>query len=101
MRRWVRWCSQHHGLAGGERVHRGHGSWNRKNRSGYKVIRIPFEKGKPEGGYENFLTGWVPDETAPEVWGRPVGVEVIRDGSMLVVDDGGKKVWRVTYKGKK
>jgi len=77
-----------------------HGSWNRKNRTGYKVIRIPFEKGKPEGGYENFLTGWVPDETAPEVWGRPVGLAVIRDGSLLVVDDGGKKIWRVTY-GKK
>lgn len=78
-----------------------HGSWNRKNRTGYKVIRIPFEKGKPEGGYENFLTGWVPDESAREVWGRPVGVRMIRDGSLLVVDDGGKKVWRVTYKGKK
>lgn len=78
-----------------------HGSWNRKQRTGYKVIRIPFEKGKPEGGYENFLTGWVPDENAPEVWGRPVGLTVLRDGSMLVIDDGGKKVWRVTYKGKK
>jgi glucose/arabinose dehydrogenase len=78
-----------------------HGSWNRKQRTGYKVIRIPFEKGKPEGGYENFLTGWVPDENAPEVWGRPVGLTVLRDGSMLVIDDGGKKIWRVTYKGKK
>lgn len=78
-----------------------HGSWNRKDRTGYKVIRIPFEKGKPEGGYENFLTGWVPDETAREVWGRPVGVRMIRDGSLLVVDDGGRKVWRVTYKGRK
>ncbi len=78
-----------------------HGSWNRSKRSGYKVIRIPFEKGKPEVGYENFLTGWVPDESGQEVWGRPVGVRMIRDGSLLVVDDGGKKVWRVTYKGKK
>ena len=78
-----------------------HGSWNRKNRTGYKVIRIPFEKGKPEGGYENFLTGWVPDEAGPEVWGRPVGLAMIKDGSLLVVDDGGKKIWRVTYKGKK
>lgn len=77
-----------------------HGSWNRKNRSGYKVIRIPFEKGKPEGGYENFLTGWLPGEESPEVWGRPVGVTMIKDGSLLVVDDGGKKVWRVTYKKK-
>ena len=78
-----------------------HGSWNRKNRTGYKVIRIPFKNGKPEGGYENFLSGWVPDETGAEVWGRPVGVEVIRDGSLLVVDDGGRKIWRVTYTGKK
>lgn len=78
-----------------------HGSWNRAKRSGYKVVRIPFEKGKPEGGYENFLMGWVPDETGDSVWGRPVGVTMMRDGSLLVVDDGGKKVWRVTYKGKK
>lgn len=77
-----------------------HGSWNRKNRTGYKVIRIPFEKGKPEGGYENFLSGWLPSEESPEVWGRPVGVTMIKDGSLLVVDDGGKKIWRVTY-GKK
>jgi glucose/arabinose dehydrogenase len=78
-----------------------HGSWNRSKRSGYKVIRIPFNNGKPEGGYENFLTGWVPDESGQDVWGRPVGVRMIRDGSLLVVDDGGRKVWRVTYKGKK
>jgi len=78
-----------------------HGSWNRSKRSGYKVIRIPFANGKPEGGYENFLMGWVPDETGEGVWGRPVGVTMIRDGSLLVVDDGGKKVWRVTYTGKK
>ncbi|MCI0389575.1 MAG: sorbosone dehydrogenase family protein [Acidobacteria bacterium] len=78
-----------------------HGSWNRSRRSGYKVIRIPFANGKHEGGYENFLMGWVPDETGEGVWGRPVGVTMIRDGSLLVVDDGGKKVWRVTYTGKK
>ena len=45
--------------------------------------------------------GWVPDKTGESVWGRPVGVTMIRDGSLLVVDDGGKKVWRVTYTGKK
>jgi glucose/arabinose dehydrogenase len=80
-----------------------HGSWNRAKRSGYKIVRIPFDKGKPEGGYENFLMGWVPDETGEGVWGRPVGVTMMRDGSLLVVDDGGRKVWRVTYKraGKK
>lgn len=77
-----------------------HGSWNRSKRTGYKVVRIPFENGKPEGGYENFLTGWLESETSREVWGRPVGLLVLGDGSMLVVDDGGKKVWRVSYKGK-
>ncbi len=78
-----------------------HGSWNRSTRSGYKVVRIPFENGKPEGGYENFLVGWVPDVSAREVWGRPVGLAMIGDGSLLVVDDGGKKIWRVTYTGNK
>jgi glucose/arabinose dehydrogenase len=77
-----------------------HGSWNRSKRTGYKVVRIPFENGKPAGGYENFLTGWLPSETSREVWGRPVGLLVLSDGSMLVVDDGGKKVWRVSYKAK-
>ena len=78
-----------------------HGSWNRATRSGYKVVRIPMQNGKPEGGYENFLTGWVPDAAGKEVWGRPVGLTMMRDGSMLVVDDGSNKVWRVTYTGKK
>jgi glucose/arabinose dehydrogenase len=78
-----------------------HGSWNRALRSGYKVVRIPFRDGKPVGGYENFLTGWVTDERGREVWGRPVGVTMISDGSLLIVDDGGNKVWRITYEGKK
>ncbi|MBO0723833.1 MAG: sorbosone dehydrogenase family protein, partial [Blastocatellia bacterium] len=77
-----------------------HGSWNRSTRHGYKIVRVPFENGKPDGGYENFLTGWVPDASAKEVWGRPVGLAMISDGSLLVVDDGGKKIWRVTYNGK-
>ncbi|HEX5082164.1 MAG TPA: hypothetical protein VFY40_08965 [Blastocatellia bacterium] len=54
----------------------------------------------PEG-FDLSVTGWVPDESGQDVWGRPVGVRMIRDGSLLVVDDGGRKVWRVTYKGKK
>jgi glucose/arabinose dehydrogenase len=78
-----------------------HGSWNRSQRSGYKVVRIPMKNGKPEGGYENFLTGWLTDSAGKEVWGRPVGLTMLRDGSLLVVDDGGNKVWRVTYAGKK
>ena len=78
-----------------------HGSWNRSKRSGYKVIRIPFKSGKPEGGYENFMTGWVLDESGREVWGRPVGLAQLRDGSLLVVDDGGNKIWRITYSGRR
>lgn len=75
-----------------------HGSWNRSQRHGYKIAHIPFRDGKPEGGYEDFLTGWVPDPAKKEVWGRPVGLLVHNDGSLLITDDGGKKVWRVTYK---
>ena len=78
-----------------------HGSWNRSSRSGYKVVRIPLKNGKPEGGYENFLVGWVQEDLGKEVWGRPVGLAMMRDGSLLVVDDGGKKIWRITYKGKR
>lgn len=78
-----------------------HGSWNRSRRTGYKVIRIPFNNGKLEGGYENFITGWVKDDGAKEVSGRPVGLVQLRDGSLLVVDDGAKKVYRITYRGKR
>jgi glucose/arabinose dehydrogenase len=78
-----------------------HGSWNRTKRTGYKIIRIRFQNGKPVGGYDDFITGWAPSEESREVWGRPVGVLVLKDGSMLVVDDGANKLWRVTYsKGK-
>jgi glucose/arabinose dehydrogenase len=74
-----------------------HGSWNRRRLHGYKVIRIPFENGKPEGGYENFMVGWISGSEAKEVWGRPVGVLARSDGSLLVVDDLGNCVWRVVY----
>ncbi|HET9530043.1 MAG TPA: sorbosone dehydrogenase family protein [Blastocatellia bacterium] len=74
------------------------GSWNRSKRTGYKIIRVRFNNGKPAGGYEDFLTGWSPDEDSPEVWGRPVGLLVMRDGSLLITDDGAKKIWRVSYK---
>lgn len=77
-----------------------HGSGNRAKRTGYKVIRIPFKDGRPVGGYEDFLTGWMLGEDDPRVWGRPVGLAVAKDGSLLVVDDGGNKVWRVWYDGK-
>lgn len=76
-----------------------HGSWNRAKLSGYTVVRIPFDdKGKLEGNrYENFVSGWLPDENSNEVWGRPVGLLVHADGSLLIADDGGRKIWRVSY----
>ena len=75
-----------------------HGSWNRANRTGYKVISIPMRDGKPTGGYDDFVAGWMPSETQRAVWGRPVGLLVLGDGSLLISDDGGEKIWRVTYK---
>jgi glucose/arabinose dehydrogenase len=75
-----------------------HGSWNRADRTGYEVIRVPLDHGKAHGEYEDFLTGFVtPDGN---VWGRPVGVAVAADGSLMVTDDGSKSIWRVIYKGK-
>ena len=74
-----------------------HGSWNRSRRTGYKVVRMHFKDGKPVGGYDDFVGGWMLDDEKPDVWGRPVGLCVLPDGSMLVVDDGQNKIWRVTY----
>jgi glucose/arabinose dehydrogenase len=74
-----------------------HGSGNRLKRTGYKVIRLHFKNGKPLGTYEDFLTGWMVGEDDPRVWGRPVGMAVAKDGSLLVVDDGANKIWRVSY----
>jgi len=74
-----------------------HGSSNRAQRTGYNVIRIPFEGGRAKGGYEDFVVGWMLAPDRPEVWGRPVGVAFLNDGSMVVSDDGANKIWRVTY----
>jgi glucose/arabinose dehydrogenase len=74
-----------------------HGSWNREKRTGYEVIRVPMHEGKAEGSYEDFLTGFVVDDTS--VWGRPVGVTVGKDGSLFVTDDGSRSIWHVTYEG--
>jgi len=76
-----------------------HGSWNRARRTGYKVIRVPMKDGKASGEYEDFLVGFVTPEG--NVWGRPVGVAVAQDGSLMVTDDGSGTVWRVAYVGKK
>jgi glucose/arabinose dehydrogenase len=74
-----------------------HGSWNRTRRTGYEVVRIRFKDGKPVGGYDDFLTGFMIDPAKSEVWGRPVGLLELPDGSLLVSDDGGNKIWRVSY----
>lgn len=76
-----------------------HGSWNRARRTGYKVIRVPMMNGKSTGEYEDFLVGFVTPEG--DVWGRPVGVAVAKDGALLVTDDGSGTIWRVSYVGKK
>ena len=75
-----------------------HGSWNRSQLSGYKVVFVPFANGKPSGKPEDFLTGFIADESKDEVHGRPVGVTVINDGSLLVADDASKMVWRIRAK---
>ena len=76
-----------------------HGSWNKSVRVGYEVIRVPLhQSGDASGEYEDFLTGFVlPDGN---VWGRPVGITVAPDGSLLVSDDGSNSIWRVSYSGK-
>jgi glucose/arabinose dehydrogenase/mono/diheme cytochrome c family protein len=76
-----------------------HGSWNRSPRAGYEVIRLPLHQtGKASGDYEDFLTGFVLENG--KVWGRPVGVTVAPDGSLLITDDGSNSIWRVSYTGK-
>jgi glucose/arabinose dehydrogenase len=75
-----------------------HGSWNRANRSGYEVIRLPMKDGHATGAYEDFLTGFTNGDGT--VWGRPVGVTVAKDGSLLVSDDGSNSIWRVSWVGK-
>lgn len=71
-----------------------HGSWNRATRTGYKVVRVMMKGGVPTGQYQDFMTGMVLSDR--DVWGRPAAVEVALDGALLVVDDGGGVVWRIT-----
>ena len=72
-----------------------HGSWNRSKPTGYKVIRIRLREGVPTGAYEDFVTGFVIGDS--EVWGRPVGVAVSRDGALLVSEDGNGTIWRISH----
>jgi glucose/arabinose dehydrogenase len=76
-----------------------HGSWNRSKRVGQSIAFIPFKDGKPSGPMTEALTGWMlgPDER--EVWGRPVGILQLPDGSLLISEDGNNRVWHLSYKG--
>jgi glucose/arabinose dehydrogenase len=78
-----------------------HGSWNRAEPSGYKVIHVPFVAGRPSGEPRDFLTGFVADGSADtlRVYGRPVGLAVLPDGSLLVADDADDRIWRVAPEG--
>lgn len=73
-----------------------HGSWNRSILSGYKVIFVPFSKGQPSGAPEDFLTGFIDDLSKEKVHGRPVGVVMMLDGSLLISDDVTNTIWRVS-----
>lgn len=76
-----------------------HGSWNRSKRGGYEIAFVPFSNGKPSGPARDFLTGWMISPQSKDVWGRPVAVFQMGDGSLLVSDDGAGKIWRVAYAG--
>ncbi len=76
-----------------------HGSWNRARRAGYKVVFVPFANGRAMAGPEDFLSGWMLGEGRREVWGRPVGLLQMPDGSLLISDDGSGTIWRVSYDG--
>lgn len=72
-----------------------HGSWNSSKLVGYKVVFAPFANGKPSGATEDFLTGFIADPVKKQVYGRPVGIAVLADGSVLVADDTSNRIWRV------
>ena len=72
------------------------GSSNRQQPTGYKLVRIPFEVGRPSGGYDNFVTGfWTEGDTAPKAWGRPAALALTADGGLLVGDDFGGTIWKI------
>ena len=75
-----------------------HGSWNRRPFSGYKVVFVPFRNGEPSGDPQDFLTGFMAGDNSGNAYGRPVGVIVAKDGSLLVADDVGNCIWRVAAK---
>ncbi len=73
------------------------GSGNRAKRVGYNIVFLPFKNGKPVGEIEEFLSGWMLDAGQREVWGRPVGLAQMPDGSLLVSEDGNNEIWRITF----
>jgi len=73
-----------------------HGSYNRERLAGYKVVFVPFKNGKPSGPAEDFLTGFIVDPEKDEVRGRPLGIVMLQDGSLLVSDDKSNMIWRVS-----
>lgn len=77
-----------------------HGSWNAATPTGYKIVRVRFADGRPLGTYESFVVGfWTEGETPARVWGRPAGLVVAGDGSLLISDDEGGTIWRVRWVG--
>lgn len=75
-----------------------HGSWNASQPTGYKVVRVPFKNGRPQGSYENFAVGfWSKGRSPARVWGRPAGLAIARDGSLLIADDVDQSIWRISY----
>ena len=74
------------------------GSWNRNRGTGYKVVFVPFDSnGRPQGDYEDFLTGFLIDPSVPTTWGRPVGLLVLPDGSLLITEEANGRIYRVQY----
>lgn len=76
------------------------GSWNRNQGTGYKVVFVPFDaKGRPQGFYEDFLTGFLVDPDQPTTWGRPVGLLTLPDGSLLLTEEANNRIYRIQYRG--
>ncbi|MBD1920250.1 sorbosone dehydrogenase family protein [Microcoleus sp. FACHB-831] len=75
------------------------GSWNRNQGTGYKVVFVPFTNGRPQGYYEDFLTGFLLNPAGPTTWGRPVGLLVLPDGSLLVTEEANNRIYRIQYRG--
>jgi len=74
------------------------GSWNRNQGTGYKVVFIPFDAtGRPQGYYQDFLTGFLINPSGPTTWGRPVGLLVLPDGSLLVTEEANNRIYRIQY----